>query len=156
MNDAVIVEKLVDGTWQTVGKEFAEPYVKKTLLTNEEIIFDDLIQVRSVKNAAIYLNFNEDDEANNHLIFVGRIGGFVPILPGRGGGLMQQLRNGADKLTAVTGSKGFRWNEAEVIKKSEKTDDIDFSYFNQMVNSAYSHLGEFCNEKFQTVEEFIA
>jgi len=70
--------------------------------------------------------------------FVGKAGSFCPILPGRGGGILYREKDG--KYYAATGSKGYRWLESEVVKANNKIDDIDKSYFNDLINSAISDI----------------
>lgn len=47
------------GQWTATGKQFAVPYVFKTLFTHEEITFYDLCETFSTKVGAIYLDVNE-------------------------------------------------------------------------------------------------
>lgn len=46
--------------WTATGNEFKRPYIFKTLFSGEEPSFDDLCETKSVKDAAIYLDFNEN------------------------------------------------------------------------------------------------
>lgn len=134
------------GEWTATGKQFAVPYVYKKLFSKEEIIFEDLCETKEVKTA-IYLDKNEDlgeDEHDYH--FVGKVGSFCPIKPGRGGCLL--CREGKDKdgnvkYSAVTGSKGYRWLEAELVRELEKDDDIDFAYYNKLVDNAKDAISEY-------------
>jgi hypothetical protein len=153
VDKAQIIEKLENGKWNAVGKEFLEPYVFKTLFSHEEIEFSDLVQVKSVTKGAIYLSFDEDPTVLDNSTFIGRVGGFVPVTSG--GGYLCALREDAEKFVALSGSKGYLWQEAEVIKQMNDADLIDMTYFNQMVNETYATLGEFVNEKFPSVEDFI-
>jgi hypothetical protein len=54
VNDAVYIAKKGD-KWDATGAEFKEPYVFKTMFSNEPIKFDDLCQTKSVVKGAIYL-----------------------------------------------------------------------------------------------------
>lgn len=47
-------------TWTATGSEFQRPYIFKTLFSGEEPSFDDKCETKSVKNAEIYLDMNED------------------------------------------------------------------------------------------------
>ena len=62
VNDAVYVAKYADGKhagkWDATGKQFAVPYVFKTLFSKEPIEFDDLCETISC-NSALYLDRNE-------------------------------------------------------------------------------------------------
>lgn len=62
VNDAVYIAKYKggkhDGEWTATGKQFAVPYVFKTLFSKESIEFSDLCETFSVKSA-LYLDMNE-------------------------------------------------------------------------------------------------
>jgi len=73
--------------------------------------------------------------------FIGKIGLFCPIQPGRGGGILYRVKDG--KYYAVTGTKGYRWLEADVVKSLERFDDIDKSYHARLVDNAAEHIAEF-------------
>ena len=45
--------------WTVTGDNFANPYVFKTLFSGEPPTFEDMCEVKSVSDAAIYLDFNE-------------------------------------------------------------------------------------------------
>lgn len=60
VNNAVYIAKTTDGEWTATGKQFAVPYVFKTLFSKEEIVFDDLCETFEVsKGGALYLDMNE-------------------------------------------------------------------------------------------------
>lgn len=80
--------------------------------------------------------------------FVGRVGSFYPIRPGLGGGLLVVNRN--NKYDSVSGSKGFRWLEAEVVKALGKEDDVDYAYYQKQIDESI----EFIN-KFGSFDSFI-
>lgn len=93
--------------------------------------------------------------------FVGKVGQFCPIKPGCGGGVL--LRETENKKTkekgyaAATGSKGYRWLESEMVRQLEKQNDIDRSYYNNMVDEAVKALsgyGDF--ERFVADEPYIS
>ena len=73
--------------------------------------------------------------------FIGKVGRFCPIKPGRGGGLLCREKDG--KYYAATGSKGYRWLESEMVETLNKTDDIDISYYNKMVDDAVQTISEY-------------
>ena len=62
VNNAVYIAKYKggkhDGEWTATGKEFAVPYIFKSLFTKEDIVFDDLCETFEVKTA-LYLDMNE-------------------------------------------------------------------------------------------------
>lgn len=142
VNDAVYVAKDEEG-WHATGAQFQHPYVFKTLFSHEPIEFRDLCEAKSV-TTALYLDFTEGD-ANEvdkgDLQFIGKVGLFVPIMEGKGGGLL--LREKDDKFYAATGSKGYRWMEATTVQESHKEDDIDDAYFRNLVDEALANIGRF-------------
>ena len=46
--------------WTATGKQFAVPYVFKTLFSKEDITFDDLCETIAVSKGELYLDMNED------------------------------------------------------------------------------------------------
>lgn len=86
-------------------------------------------------------SLRERIEAGHNYIFVGKVGLFCPIKPGCGGGTLVCKRD--DKYSAVTGTKGYRWLESEIVKQNRKEDDIDKSYYNKLVDDAVSTISEF-------------
>ena len=98
--------------------------------------------------------------------FVGKVGEFCPIKPGKGGGILVREQKG--KFYAVTGTTGYRWLESEqFLKKSENDveiidpetgekksvagaelingneDIIDRSYYDNLVNNAIDAISKY-------------
>jgi hypothetical protein len=132
-NDAVYIAKEGD-TWSATGAQFQHPYVFKTLLSHEEVTFDDLCETRNVVKGTIHISTPDG------LRFIGRIGRFVPIKEGTNKGEGQLLRVNEDKQYAVTGTKGWLWLEAEKVRDLELEDAIDMSYFEEHVTKAQESL----------------
>ena len=173
------------GKWSVTGKQFAIPYVFKTLFSHEPIDFKDLC-VTSAANTALYLDMNEKkylhhlnligiepekdecvdencirkyfkslkfpksdidaifaDPDNHDYVFVGRVGSFVPVIPGANGGLLMREKDG--KYFAAAGSKGFRWLEEEQIKKLGLTDKIDMRYFRELATEMKNAISKYCD-----------
>ncbi len=91
--------------------------------------------------------------------FVGKVGQFSPIKPGCGGGIL--LREAINKKTnekiyaAASNSKGFRWLESEMIRQLGKENDIDRSYYNDLVDEAVKSLSSYGDfERFIADEPF--
>ena len=56
--------------------------------------------------------------------FIGKVGEFCPIKPGKGGGILVREQNG--KYYAATGTTGYRWLESEqFLKRAEDVEIID-------------------------------
>lgn len=146
VNNAVYIAKLADddpeapGQWTATGTQFQVPYVFKKLFSKEPIEFEDLCETKEVKQSAIYLDMNEnlpDGEHDYH--FIGKVSSFCPIKPGCGGADLVRTstdKNGNVKYDSVTGTKGYRWLEAEAVKALGKQDDIDRRYYDELVNAA--------------------
>lgn len=134
------------GEWTATGKQFQVPYVFKTLFSKESIDFSDMCETKEVKTS-LYLDMNESLLENEHdYRFIGKVGSFCPIKPGCNGG--ELLREGKDKegnvkYSAATGSKGYRWLEAEMVKELGKENDIDRSYYDKLVNDAVDAISEY-------------
>jgi len=73
--------------------------------------------------------------------FVGKVGSFYPVLEGSGGGVLYRVKNG--KYYAVSGTKGWRWLERDMVRELNLQDRIDPAYHSQLVSNVVDHLGEF-------------
>lgn len=122
------------GKWYPKAAQFQQPYVFKFLFSKEPIMFEDMCETKTV-TSSLYLDMNEDLKEDEHNYrFVGKVGSFCPIKPGCGGGLLMREKDG--KYNAATGTKGYRWLEAEVVKELHKEKDIDRSYYQRLVDEA--------------------
>ena len=127
--------------WTATGTQFQIPYVFKTLFSHEPIVFADLCQTKTVSKGAIYLDKNENlPEGEHNYIFVGRVGSFCPVEPGSGGALLVRESGvndaGEKTYAAVTGTKGYRWLESEMVHELQMEDMVDRSYFDKMADDA--------------------
>ena len=147
VNNAVYIAKYKDGKkagqWTAVGAEFAHPFIFKSLFSKEEIVFDDMCETKAVTSPSIiYLDLNENlQEGEHNYQFVGKVGSFCPVEPGTGGGLLMREKEG--KYYAVTGTKGYRWLEAEGVKLLGLTDQVDTSFYEKILNDAIEHISQF-------------
>ena len=166
VNDAVYIAryKNEDGTpgeWTATGTQFAVPYVYKTLFSKEPIEFEDMCETKSV-TSALYLDMNEDlPEGEHDYRFIGRVSSFCPIKSGYGGG--ELLREGKDKegklkYSSATGTKGYRWLEAETVKKKlgGETNIIDKSYYHKQVDEAVTVISQYAEKRDKTFEWFAS
>lgn len=136
------------GKWTATGTQFQVPYVFKTLFSKEPIEFPDLCETKTVSKGAIYLDKNEDlPEGEHNYIFVGRVGQFCPIIPGKGGALLLReaglTDTGERKYASVTGAKDYRWLESEAVYSLHMEDDIDKAYFDKEVNEAVDEISKY-------------
>lgn len=159
VNDAVYIAKVgwaikqkKIGTWEAVGAQFQHPFVFKFLFSHEPITFRDKCEEKHV-TTALYIDFDavnepmHKDAGKPH--FVGKAGLFCPMKPGTGGGLLVREKDG--KFYAATGTKGYEWMEAEMVKELGKEDDIDMSYFEHLVDDAIDQI-----KKYGDYERFIS
>ena len=174
VNDAVYIAKYKNGEWTATGTQFQVPYVFKTLFSGEPIEFDDMCETKSV-STALYLKDLDSDETiidletgkestikfeNTVPKFVGKVGRFCPVKPEDGG--MELLRESKDKdgnikYGAATGTKGYHWLEAEVVKELGLEDKIDKSYYNKLVDDAVDSISKYGDfEWFTSNEPYIS
>jgi len=79
-------------------------------------------------------------ETGHDYRFVGKVGNFCPILPGKGGGLLMREKDG--KYYSATGAKGFRWLESEMIRGTNEA-FIDRRYYDELVNEAIKTIEQY-------------
>ena len=213
VNDAVYIAKysMVDGIpfdeysdntfkkkgyrpliWTPTGAQFAQPYVFKSLFSQEPILFEDMCETKSV-TTALYLDMNESimpedylklekellklnkaleksyyqpEESKNYIPepernsmedrikdlrgildaahdyhFVGKVGSFCPIKPGHNGGVLLREKDG--RFSAATGSKGYRWLEAEMVQTLGKEKSIDKRFYIEMADKAVDAINNY-------------
>jgi len=163
VNDAVFIAyvgwnaKNKPSHWKAVGAQFQHAYVFKSLFTNEPITFDDYCETKQVQSPAhIVLDFDAVRKpmyAYEGTHFVGRTGSFVPVLESCGGGLMHRITPDG-KASAVVGTKGYFWVEAEMMRHrideairtgevEMEQDSIDISYFEKLCEKAVENISKF-------------
>lgn len=146
VNDAVYIARYRNddgsvGKWTATGAQFAEPYIFKTMFSHEPVTIEDYAQTKSV-SSSLYLDMNENlGEDEHNYIFVGKVGSFLPVRKGSGGGQLVREKDG--KYYAVAGTKGFRWLETEIVKNLNMEDQIDMTYFVKMADAAVAKIEEF-------------
>ena len=79
-------------------------------------------------------------ETGHDYKFVGKVGNFCPILPGKGGGLLMREKDG--KYYSATGAKGYRWLESETIRGTNEA-FIDRRYYDELVNEAIDTINQY-------------
>lgn len=149
--------------WTATGTQFQIPYVFKTLFSKEPITFKDMCRTQTV-TTAMYLDMCEDKlpfvgEEFHDRRFIGKVGSFVPIKPGCGGGiLVRQDENDKEKFSAVVGTKipgtksdTYFWLEEEQFKKLDDISIIDRSYWDRLVDEAVETIS-----KYGDFERFVA
>lgn len=139
VNDAVYVAR-TEGKWSATGAQFKHPVVFKSLFSMEKISPGDYVEVKQVVKGAMFL-VNADESVKT---FVGKFGAFIPVVDGR-----MLLRIDGEKTGAVTGTKGFLWELADIALVSKKP--VDMTYFQGLVDEAMRSI-----EKYGSYQEFIA
>lgn len=89
-------------------------------------------------------------ERNHNRQFIGGVGQFCPMKPGTGGGLLVRTDN-IGGFSSVTGTKGYRWMESEVVKATGREGDIDEGYYRVLVDEAVAAISEYGN-----FDEFVS
>ena len=147
------------GRWTATGAQFQQNFVYKTLFTHEPIEFADMCEVKEVQRSAMYLHWNEGPEDQHTMKFIGKVGNFCPIKPGCGGAELvkeSKDKDGNTKYDSVTGTKGYRWLEAEAVKLLGKEDDIDKSYYHKLVDDAIDAISQYGDfDRFVADEPYI-
>lgn len=160
VNKAVYISKLALGDdgmrqssddsvrWSATGKQFQEPYVFKTLFSHEDYSFDDLLQHKSAQTP-VYIC-----KDGKPIRFVGKEGNFVPVMDTHTGGDLMTKRDG--KFNYLSGTKGYIWNEAEVVKSVGAIDAVDLTYFDSLADDAKQAIQDnMKNCNLETVYDFI-
>lgn len=152
VNDAVYIAKdSADGHWSATGAQFKHPYIFKKLFSKEPIEFKDYWETKQVQSS-MYMDVSDPNEPlinDANLIFLGRIGTFIPVLPGSGGGTL--LRKQDDKYYAVTGTKGYLWMDAAIAEANQKQSCIDMRYYDHLESEAIKSI-----ETYGSFEAFVA
>lgn len=163
VNQAVYIAKYNDGDhefklptgekvmtpWTATGTQFQIPYVFKTLFSKHDLVFKDFCETKSV-TSTLYLDKDENlPEGEHNYQFIGKVGSFCPIKPGCGGGILYREKDG--KYSAATGTKGYRWLEAEMVQELNKEKDIDEGYFKKLADDAVETI-----KKYGDYEWFIS
>ena len=121
------IKRLLD-----IGEEVRLSKTKKELLDEYSDFSDDELQTK-IDNC-------------HHYTFIGRVGLFCPIKEGCGGGRLvreQMNKDGSVSMNAVTGTKGYRWLEAEEVLKNNMQDCVDISYYNKLVDNAIEDISKY-------------
>lgn len=87
----------------------------------------------------------------HNYIFIGKVGQFVPVKEGSGGGWLMREKDG--KYYNASGCSGYRWKTAEVIKTMKKEDQIDISYWENQAHDAMGSVVVFGDYNWFTSED---
>ncbi len=138
-----VCKDIKDGKWHGTGEPIIHPFIFKTLFSKELITFEDLCEAKSVKTK-LFLDFNEGMEDDQHNYeFIGKVGRFVPVKEGCGGGLLKREKNG--KYDSANGALGYRWKEATIVKELGLEDQIDMSYYRKLVDDVIQDIDQYAD-----------
>lgn len=130
-------EQLPDVTWWEELKKWREQMANGKKLTLKA-------QGRVMENEHLSDEEIDAEIAKGHnYIFVGKVGKFCPVKPGKNGGLLMREKDG--KYYAATGSKGYRWMESNVLKELDYIDIIDKGYYDKLVDDAALAITLYCD-----------
>lgn len=128
-DEAKLLEKM------TKAWDSNNPYELEKLQKKLNVGFEEM--------GELYSQLKEKEEQSHSLVFVGRIGRFCPVKEGSGGGILYRVQNG--KKYAISGTTGYRWKEAEIVKSGHFEDQINKDYFRNLVDDAKKTIEEFVN-----------
>jgi hypothetical protein len=120
-------ESLPDVTYEEKEIAKIESQYKKKLISDEEY-------------RKIHERFDPIIATGHDYRFVGKVGNFCPVLPGKGGGLLVREKDG--KYYSATGAKGYRWIESEMLRGTNE-DYVDRSYYNTLVDAAVETISQY-------------
>lgn len=124
-NETRELDKEVVQEWGVTGAILAKPFVFKTLFSHDPIVEEDFAVVKEVKNAAIYL----DDK------HIGRIAEIYASLTGHEA--KRVMDDG--KSGSLNGTKNHLWR---LFSEYQGKDDVDMSYYHDLVEDAYQKIKE--------------
>ena len=155
VNNAVYIARYKNpdgslGEWTATGKQFQIPYVFKRLFSNEPIEFSDVCETFAVTKGDLYLDADETPPENGerNLHYVGRVGSFCPIKEGKKGYILRRIADGKEyappgTLKDVKKKIPYRWLEAEMVKELHKEDDIDTTFYDNLVDDAAQAISKY-------------
>ena len=137
-----------NGYWTATGTQFQVPYVFKTLFSKQPVDFEDKCEVKSSKEGALYLDFNEElSEGEHNYRFVGKVGQFTPMKNGAGGAKLlvkrEDKKTGETKYVNAPGATEYRWMESEMVRISNKRDLVDENFYISLVDDAKAAVSKY-------------
>lgn len=145
-NEPAYLEK--EGYWTATGTQFQVPYVFKTLFSKQPVYFEDKCEVKSSKEGALYLDFNEGmAEGEHNYRFIGKVGQFTPMKNGAGGAKLlakrEDKKTGETKYVNAPGATDYRWMESEMVRISNKQDLVDENFYISLVDDAKAAVSKY-------------
>lgn len=138
VNNAVLIAHYKDGdelAWHAIGKQFAEPYVYKTLFTGEDLELSDYWQTKQTKNPMYLVERDANGAVDEATIqHIGKAGSFYASYSGRE---LVRKNDKTGKYDAVVGTKGWKFTPSEEFV-TEK--DIDMAYYDKLQSDAIQSI----------------
>lgn len=97
-------------------------------------VADDIFESESKR-------LSEKISKGHDLHFVGRVGSFTPIKAGNNAATLYRVSDG--KRYAVSGTKGYRWLESEMVVELDKKDLVDKTYYNKLIDDAVETISQY-------------
>jgi hypothetical protein len=119
--------------WEAVGAVMQRSYVFKKLFTKEDILLEDLTEVRSVRGNPMHIKYPEEP------LFLGKHAVVTPVVEG-GGPLVQFIE---DSEHHVRDTSGYNWQPSSIAMQTP--DNIDMTYFDEAVDKAMELLASVCD-----------
>ena len=129
-------ESLKDVSFYEKCKETKDKIAKGTKTTKKAI--SELDNLNNMTDEELDAKIAEGHDFR----FVGAIGLFCPVANNTGGAKMVTPNN-VGKWSAPSGTKDYRWKEAEIVEANDLQNTIDVSYFEDLVNDAIADISQF-------------
>ena len=138
------VQKKMRDVW---GKEWPGMVEAMNLLTMEACrekwlygeYTEEILQQSREWSERIWQLRDEIAKGHNY-VFIGKVGLFVPVKPGYGGGLLMREKDG--KYYAAGGTSGYRWLEAETTH-DRLEEIVDMHYFQELDDAAIEAINQY-------------
>ena len=73
--------------------------------------------------------------------FIGKVGQFTPVKPGKGGGFL--VRKQGEKYNAAANSTGYRWLESEMMSAPGNDENIDMSFYRNLADKMVDEINKY-------------
>lgn len=78
--------------------------------------------------------------AGHQYEFIGKVGQFVPVADGIGGGKLYRIQDG--RRFAIGGTSGYRWLEADTVRLYGWQDRVDLGYFREICDETVADINK--------------
>lgn len=132
----------IDKEINKLRSKFRRRLKKDTSIIEGRYGYDEILD----EDAELYLELTDkfcfyDSKTKHDYRFVGKCGSFCPVVDGAGGGILLREKDG--KYASVTGTKGYRWLEAENLHDMDYDKIINKDYYRKLVDDAIESISNF-------------